>query len=88
VIAAIQAAAPDARDSITYDDSQLPFPDEVDASSLAELVDFSSDTPLADGVAATIARFRQLLADGRLTPVTAGEPPTAAGIPDGGGISS
>jgi UDP-glucuronate 4-epimerase len=70
IIAAIDAAAPNATGSITYEDHRLPFPEEVDASSLAGLVDSSHDTSLADGVGETIARFKQLLADGRLAPFT------------------
>jgi UDP-glucuronate 4-epimerase len=74
IIAAIEAAAPDATGSITYEDQRLPFPDEVDASSLATLVDASLDTPVADGVAETIARFKQLVAERRLPPYIPNQP--------------
>jgi nucleoside-diphosphate-sugar epimerase len=88
IIAAIEAAAPEAAGSITYEDHPLPFPDEVDASSLAELVDDSRDTSLAAGVAETIARFRQLLAEGRLAPPTPDGASPAAAVPDGGSIAT
>jgi UDP-glucuronate 4-epimerase len=68
IIAAIEAATPEAAGSITYEDTTLPFPEEVDASSLAAVVDAGSDTSVIDGVADSIARFRQLLAAGQVTP--------------------
>jgi UDP-glucuronate 4-epimerase len=54
VIAAIEAAAPGAR--ITYDPVELPFP--------ADTGDAAVGTPLREGVADAIARFRGLLARG------------------------
>jgi nucleoside-diphosphate-sugar epimerase len=55
LIAAIRAAAPDAQ--ITYEPVELPFPAGVgDPDAIA--------TPLAEGVADAIARFRELLARG------------------------
>jgi UDP-glucuronate 4-epimerase len=54
VIAAIEAAAPGAR--ITYDPVELPFP--------AGTGDRAPATPLREGVADTVARFRDLLARG------------------------
>jgi UDP-glucuronate 4-epimerase len=71
VVEAIEAAAPEAAGQITYDDTSLPFPDEVDSSSLTGLIGPSSDTTLSDGVADSIARFRRLLADGLVSPETA-----------------
>ena len=49
---------------MTFDEVQLPFPDEVDAESLTAAVGSLPETAFADGVADTIARFRPLLAAG------------------------
>jgi UDP-glucuronate 4-epimerase len=68
IIEAIEAAAPGAAGTITYDDTLLPFPDEVDSSSLTELIGPASDTPVHEGVADTIARFTRLIADGLIVP--------------------
>ena len=55
-------------DSIGFDDVRLPFPEEVDSASFtAGFPDFA-ETPLADGVAATVDRFRALLAEGLVQP--------------------
>ncbi len=51
VVAAIEAAAPEAAGRITYADDPLPFPEEFEASA-------PLSTPLADGVRATIEHFR------------------------------
>jgi nucleoside-diphosphate-sugar epimerase len=55
-------------DSIGFDDVRLPFPEELDSSSFrAGFPDFT-ETPLADGVAATVERFRALLDEGLVRP--------------------
>jgi UDP-glucuronate 4-epimerase len=64
IVRSIELAAPDAAGTITYDDNVLPFPDEVDANSLGELIGPASDTPLEAGVADTVARFKRLIAAG------------------------
>ena len=56
VIAAIEAAVPDAR--ITAGEDPLPFPASVDASSFVELVGPTA-RPLEQGVAEAIAAFRE-----------------------------
>jgi UDP-glucuronate 4-epimerase len=61
VIAAIEAAAPGAR--ITYDPVELPFPAGTGAAA--------AGTPLREGVADAIARFRDLLARGLVAPPAA-----------------
>ena len=61
VVAAIETAAPDAADRITYDEVQLPFPPEVEATALERVVGPLPKTPLADGVRATIEHFRTAL---------------------------
>lgn len=54
LIAAIERAAPEAE--ITFDPVVLPFPAQTGATDVL--------TPLADGVADTVARFRELLGRG------------------------
>src|SRR5207237_5566862 len=51
-------------DSIGFDDVVLPFPEETDAGSFRLLVPEFADTPLDEGVALTVTRFRELLAEG------------------------
>jgi hypothetical protein len=52
VVAAIEAAAPEAAGTITYEDVPLPFPEEVQAAEFeVEL------TPLEQGVRETIDHF-------------------------------
>jgi UDP-glucuronate 4-epimerase len=56
-------------DSIGYDaDNVLPFPEESDATTFRDLVPDFTETPLDDGVSATIERFKELLAEGLLVP--------------------
>jgi UDP-glucuronate 4-epimerase len=54
-------------DTIGYDDVRLPFPAEVDSASFAALAPGFAETPLKEGVAETIERFRELLARGLVT---------------------
>jgi hypothetical protein len=54
VVAAIEAAAPEAAGSITFDDVHLPIPGGLEAREPLPL----EWTPLEDGVRATIAHFR------------------------------
>jgi nucleoside-diphosphate-sugar epimerase len=53
-------------DAIGWEDVRLPFPEEVDSSSFAELVPHHADTPFDEGVRDTVDRFRTLLAEGKL----------------------
>jgi UDP-glucuronate 4-epimerase len=64
VVAAIEAAAPEVAGTITFVDQALPFPAEVDHISLLEVMPEPPETPLADGIRATIERFRELAAAG------------------------
>lgn len=59
LVAAIEAAAPGAAGTITYDDVQLPIPRELDPGSLIEVVGYAPDTPLAQGVTETLELFRR-----------------------------
>jgi len=66
VVAAIEAAAPEMRGKITFEEKPLPFPDEVDGAPLARVIGQQPITPLAEGVAWTINRFRELVAAGKM----------------------
>jgi nucleoside-diphosphate-sugar epimerase len=66
VVAAIEAAEPGVKGRITYEDKPLMLPDGQEDSALRELLGTFPDTPLQEGVARTVAHFRQALADGRL----------------------
>lgn len=66
VVAAIEAAAPEARGTITFEPKALPFPEEMDSAPLDRVIGPQRRTPLAEGVAQTVAHFRRLLAEGRL----------------------
>ena len=59
VVAAIEAAAPEATGTITWDEAtSLPFPPELESHALEAALGPVPRTPLAAGVAETIARFR------------------------------
>ena len=66
VVAAIEAAAPEMRGKITFEEKPLPFPDEVDGAPLARIIGQLPITRLAEGVAWTVTRFRELVAAGRM----------------------
>jgi nucleoside-diphosphate-sugar epimerase len=53
-------------DAIGHDDVRLPFPEEVDSASFAASFPGFAETPLDEGVAATIERFRTLLSQGKV----------------------
>jgi nucleoside-diphosphate-sugar epimerase len=59
VVAAIEAAVPEAAGRITWVDERLPFPETLEATLLERLVGQLPRTPLADGVRRTIERFRR-----------------------------
>ena len=59
VIEEIERGAPEAAGLITAGDEPLPFPSTLDSTSFVELVGGRTSRPLADGVAETIARFRE-----------------------------
>jgi len=67
VTAAIEEACPSAKGTITYEDIHLPFPEEVDNSSLVKLIGEYRETPLKEGVKETIALFRKALSDGKIS---------------------
>jgi nucleoside-diphosphate-sugar epimerase len=78
LVAAIDAVLPGAGDAIAFEPGSLPFPTEIDHDGIEALGPLPL-TPFADGVAASIAIYQGLAAEGRLDPVANGlEPaPTA-----------
>jgi nucleoside-diphosphate-sugar epimerase len=67
LVAAIEAAAPQAHGQITFAEPGFPSPEEFDAGPLVELIGPLPHTPLREGVAATIALFREKVANGEMT---------------------
>jgi nucleoside-diphosphate-sugar epimerase len=59
VVAAIEAAAPEAAGAIRYEDVQLPFPEEMDDGGLEAVVGPIAWTPLAEGTRRTIEHYRR-----------------------------
>jgi UDP-glucuronate 4-epimerase len=58
VVAAIEAAAPEVAGRITWPEQPLPFPAELETGGLETAIGPVHKTPLAEGVRATIERFR------------------------------
>jgi hypothetical protein len=53
---------------MSFGGDPLPFPEELDSSSFTAAYPDVAETPLDEGVAATIDRFRALLAEGLVQP--------------------
>ncbi len=66
LVAAIETASPRSRGTITFDDTQLPFPEAMDGAPLDGLLGGVPRRPLGDAVAETVALFRAAIAAGRL----------------------
>lgn len=64
VVAAIEAVAPEARGTISFGERVLPFPEAFDGSPLEVALGPQPVTPLADGVARTVATYRDAIARG------------------------
>lgn len=64
IVAAIAKVDPKAAARITHGDVALPFPEQVDSSSLRTVLGKVSETPLEVGIEETIVRFAELLAAG------------------------
>lgn len=61
VVGAIEAAVPELAGRITWDDeTSLPFPAQLESRALEAAVGPLTETPLAVGVAETIARYRSI----------------------------
>ena len=59
VVAAIEAAAPEVAGQITWDETPLPFPAEVETHALEEAIGPLPQPSLAEGIAETIELFRR-----------------------------
>lgn len=68
IVAAIEAAEPSARGQIAISGGPLPFPEEMDDRGLRAALGELPHTPLEEGVAQSIALFRQAIAEGRMDP--------------------
>jgi nucleoside-diphosphate-sugar epimerase len=66
IVSAIETVEPSLRGQISFDPKPLPFPEEMDGAPLASVIGTLPYTALQDGVAATIAIFKEAVADGRL----------------------
>jgi nucleoside-diphosphate-sugar epimerase len=58
VVAAIEAAVPGVTGKVSWEESQLPFPESLEGHLLERLVGPLTRTPLNDGVRAAIEHFR------------------------------
>ena len=70
VVTAIEAAAPEAAGTITWIDEQLPFPESLESGLLEQLLGPLPHTPLSEGVARTIERFRELQGSEHASPTS------------------
>jgi nucleoside-diphosphate-sugar epimerase len=66
VVEAIRLAEPEGARGISIAGDPLPFPSATPADGLAEHLGHPRTTPLAEGVAETVDRFRGLIAEGLL----------------------
>lgn len=66
IIDAIERVMPDARGKISYDGAPLPFPEALDARTLIDTFGNLPETPLGEGVAATMEHFRALVEQERM----------------------
>jgi len=60
ILRLIEMTAPDSAGLLTAADNQLPFPYDFEDAGLQAAIGPVPRTPLAEGVAATVARFREL----------------------------
>ena len=67
IVAAIDAAAPDAAGRITHAEQPLPFPAQADGGLLREAIGPVARTPFREAVADSVERFRRLLDRGLVT---------------------
>jgi nucleoside-diphosphate-sugar epimerase len=58
VVAAIEAAAPGSAGTITWEDTPLPFPAQLEATALERAIGPWPRTALVDGVGETVETFR------------------------------
>jgi UDP-glucuronate 4-epimerase len=66
LVRAIEEAAPDSKGRISFAESALPFPEELDGRALKGVLPVAPETPLVQGVRATVNAFRDLAARQRI----------------------
>jgi nucleoside-diphosphate-sugar epimerase len=71
IVETINTVVPDSRGKITFMETPLAFPEELDASKLRATFGAVPETPLLDGVRATVEQFRELVAQNRIDIVNA-----------------
>jgi UDP-glucuronate 4-epimerase len=67
-VAAITAECPNSADGISYVSDDLPYPTALDTSRIEAIPGVPEPRSLGSGIRESIAQFRDLLADGRVTP--------------------
>jgi hypothetical protein len=58
VVAAIEAAAPEAAGRVTWSGGQLPFPESLESGLLERIAGPLRHTSLGDGIRQTVEHFR------------------------------
>ena len=76
LVAAIETVVPEAAGRIRFEPVDLPFPSQIDHDGIEALGPLPL-TPFPDGVAASVAIYRELAAVGRLDPAAHGLEPAA-----------
>ena len=72
IVAAIEAASPESRGRITFEEKPLALPGDAEPAHLPEVLGALPETSLTEAVAQTIEVFKSALAEGRLAaPVAA-----------------
>lgn len=66
LVGEIERCRPEARGTITWDETPMRIPPELDSTALRNFLGFRAQTPLEQGVRETIARFTELHEEGRL----------------------
>jgi UDP-glucuronate 4-epimerase len=67
-VAAITTECPDSAGAISYVSDDLPYPTALETSRIAAIPGVPEPRSLSSGIRESIAQFRVLLADGRVTP--------------------
>jgi len=62
------AAAPESAGQITFDDTALALPEDVDATPLEKLIGAPMLTPLGQAVGETVTLFRERVSSGQMAP--------------------
>jgi len=67
IVQTIEAIVPSRKGTITFEDKALPFPEEMDNSQLVACLGPLHETSLREGIAETIAIFKDALKGGTIT---------------------